>query len=330
MPVGRVRRGGAMRRLLSVLLLCVAATQAFAQGYPAKPLKMIIPYPPGGGNDTLGRLFAIKLSDRLGQPVVVENRPGAGTLIGTEAAAKSAPDGYTILLSSIATHALSPNLYSKVPYDPVKDFAPITLLGIAPTVLVVRNDLPAKDLAEFVAAAKAKPGGFTYASGGNGTPPHINGEVFKAVAGVDLLHVPYKGGGPALVDLMAGRVDVMLDTAASAMPHVRSGKLRALAISGPRRSAEYPDLPTFAEAGLPQYDTNAWYSVHAPAGTPPEIVRRLNAELVASLKEPDVQARFKQLSTDPVGNTPEEFAAFVRTELDKYARVIKGAGIRLD
>ena len=319
-----------MRRLLSVLLLCVAATQAFAQGYPAKPLKMIIPYPPGGGNDTLGRLFAIKLSDRLGQPVVVENRPGAGTLIGTEAAAKSAPDGYTILLSSIATHALSPNLYSNVPYDPVKDFAPITLLGIAPTVLVVRNDLPAKDLAEFVAAAKAKPGGFTYASGGNGTPPHINGEVFKAVAGVDLLHVPYKGGGPALVDLMAGRVDVMLDTAASAMPHVRSGKLRALAISGPRRSAEYPDLPTFAEAGLPQYDTNAWYSVHAPAGTPPEIVRRLNAELVASLKEPDVQARFKQLSTDAVGNSPEEFAAFVRAELDKYARVIKGAGIRLD
>jgi tripartite-type tricarboxylate transporter receptor subunit TctC len=318
-----------MRKLLAVLL-CVVATQAFGQAYPAKPVKMIIPYPPGGGNDTLGRLFAAKLSDRLGQPVVVENRPGAGTLIGTEAAAKSAPDGYTILLSSIATHALSPNLYAKVPYDPIKDFAPVTLLGVAPTVLVVRNDLPAKDLAEFVAAAKAKPGGFTYASGGNGTPPHINGEVFKAVAGVDLLHVPFKGGGPALVDLMAGRVDVMLDTAASAMPHVRSGKLRALAISGPKRSAEYPDLPTFGEAGLAQYDTNAWYSVHAPAGTPPEIVRRLNAELVASLKEPDVQARFKQLSTDPIGNTPEEFAAFVRAELDKYARVIKGAGIRLD
>jgi tripartite-type tricarboxylate transporter receptor subunit TctC len=318
-----------MRKLLAVLL-CVVATHAFAQAYPAKPVRMIIPYPPGGGNDTLGRLFAAKLSDRLGQPVVVENRPGAGTLIGTEAAAKSAPDGYTILLSSIATHALSPNLYAKVPYDPIRDFAPVTLLGIAPTVLVVRSDLPAKDLPEFVAAARAKPGGFTYASGGNGTPPHINGEVFKAVAGVDLLHVPYKGGGPALVDLMASRVDVMLDTAASAMPHVRSGKLRALAISGPARSAEYPDLPTFAEAGMPQYDTNAWYSVHAPAGTPPEIVRRLNAELVASLKEADVQARFKQLSTDPVGNTPEEFAAFVKMELDKYARVIKGAGIRLD
>jgi tripartite-type tricarboxylate transporter receptor subunit TctC len=318
-----------MRRLLMVLF-CVAATHALGQTYPAKPLRMIIPYPPGGGNDTLGRLFAAKLSDRLGQPVVVENRPGAGTLIGTDAAAKSAPDGYTILLSSIATHALSPNLYSKVPYDPIRDFAPVTLLGIAPTVLVARSDLPAKDLAEFVAAARAKPGGFTYASGGNGTPPHINGEVFKAVAGVDLLHVPFKGGGPALVDLMAGRVDVMLDTAASAMPHVRSGKLRALAITGAKRSAEYPDLPTFAEAGLSGYDTNAWYSVHAPAGTPPEVVRRLNAELVASLKEPDVQARFKQLTTEPVGNTPDEFAAFVRAELDKYARVIKSAGIRLD
>ena len=317
-----------LKRLLAVVL-CAAATQV-AQGYPAKPVKVIIPYPPGGGNDTLGRLFAAKLSERTGQQFVVENRPGAGAMIGTEAAARSPADGYTILLSSIATHALSPNLYAKVAYDPVKDFAPVTLLGIAPTVLVVTSDLPAKDLPELVAAAKAKPGSLAYASGGNGTPPHINGEVFKSVAGVDLLHVPYKGGGPALVDLMAGRVQVMLDTAASAMPHVRSGKLRALAITGAKRSPEYPDLPTFAEAGMPQYDTNAWYSIHAPAGTPPEVVRRLNGELVVILKDPDVLARFKQLSTEPVGNTPEEFGAFVRTELDKYARIIKGAGIRLD
>jgi tripartite-type tricarboxylate transporter receptor subunit TctC len=169
-----------------------------------------------------------------------------------------------------------------------------------------------------------------YASGGNGTPPHINAEVFKSVAGVDLLHVAYKGGGPALTDLIAGRVHVMLDTAASAMPHVRAGKLRALALSAPKRSSEYPDLPTFAEAGLPAYDTNAWYSMHAPAGTPPEIVRRLNGELVAILKDPDILARFKQLSTEPVGNSPEEFAAFVKAELDKYARIIKAAGIKLD
>jgi tripartite-type tricarboxylate transporter receptor subunit TctC len=316
-----------MKRFLA-LLLCCAAVQAFAQTYPTKAVRMIVPYPPGGGNDTLARLFAAKLSERMGQQFVVENRPGAGAMIGTEAAAKSAPDGYTILLSSIATHALSPNLYSRVPYDPVKDFAPITLLGIAPTVLVVNADLPAKTLQELINLAKKQP--LAYASGGNGTPPHINAEVFKSVAGIDLLHVAYKGGGPALVDLMAGRVQAMLDTAASAMPHVRSGKLRALAISAPRRSPELPELPTFAEAGLPQYDTNAWYSMHAPAGTPPEIVRRLNAELVAILKDPEILARFKQLATDPVGNSPEEFAVFVRAELDKYAGIIKAAGIKLD
>lgn len=317
-----------MRRLL--LLFALVALPALAQPYPAKPVRLIVPYPPGGGNDTLGRLFAAKLGERLGQPFLVENRPGAGTMIGTEAAAKSPPDGYTILLSSIATHALSPNLYSRVPYDPIRDFAPITLLGIAPTVLVVTSDLPAKSLAELIAAAKAKPGQLAYASGGNGTPPHINAEVFKAVAGVDLLHVAYKGGGPALTDLIAGRVHVMLDTAASAMPHVRSGKLRALALSASRRSPEYPELPTFAEAGLPGYDTNAWYSMHAPAGTPDDIVRRLNGELVAILKDPDILARFKQLSTDPVGNSPSEFDAFVKAELAKYARVIKAAGIKLD
>jgi tripartite-type tricarboxylate transporter receptor subunit TctC len=318
-----------MRIALVLILLCVPLP-GVSQTYPAKPVRVIIPYPPGGGNDTLGRLFAAKLSERMGQSFVVENRPGAGTMIGTEAAAKSTPDGYTILLSSIATHALSPNLYARVPYDPIKDFAPITLLGIAPTVMVVNKDLAARTLGELVSLAKAQPGNFTYASGGNGTPPHINGEVFKSVAGVDLLHVPYKGGGPALADLIAGRVHVMLDTAASAMPHVRGGRLRALAISAPQRSPEYPDVPTFAEAGLPQYETNAWYSMHAPAGTPPDIVRRLNSELVAILRDPDILARFKQLSTEPVGNSPEEFGAFVRAELDKYARIIKAANIRLD
>src|SRR5688500_4024989 len=285
--------------ILSLIpLVCALALPAHAQGYPSKPVRMIVPYPPGGGNDTFGRLFAAKLGERTGQPFLVENRPGAGTMIGTEAAAKSAPDGYTILLSSIATHALSPNLYSRVPYDPIRDFAPITLLGIAPTVLVVNQELSAKTLGELISLTKSKPGIFAYASGGNGTPPHINAEVFKAVAGVDLVHVAYKGGGPALLDLIAGRVHVMLDTAASAMPHVRSGKLRALALSAPKRSAEYPDLPTFAEAGLPQYETNAWYSFHAPAATPPDIVRKLNGELVAILRDADVQARFKQLSTD--------------------------------
>jgi len=319
-----------MKRICGFAIGLFFSVSCFSQTYPAKPLRIIVPFAPGGSTDIFARLLAERLQGPLGQPVVVENRGGAGATIGTEAAAKSPPDGYTLLLSSIATHALSPNLYAKVNYDPIRDFAPVTLLGVAPTVAVINKDLPAATLAEFIAAAKAKPGGMAYASGGNGTPPHINGEVFKSVAGVDLLHVAYKGGGPALTDLMGGRVQVMFDTAASAMPHVRGGRLRALAISGPKRSPEYPDLPTFAEAGLAAYDTNAWYSVHMPAGTPPDIVKRLNAELVAILKQPDVQERFKQLSTEPVGNSPEELDAFVRAELAKYAQVIKQAGIRLD
>lgn len=317
-------------RWLLFFALSVFSVLAAAQAYPSRPVKMIIPYPPGGGNDTLGRLFAAKLTDRLGQPVVVENRPGAGAMIGTDAVAKSPADGYTLLLSSIATHALSPNLYAKVSYDPVRDFAPITLLGIAPTVLVINKDLPYQSVAELVAAAKARPGEMNYASGGNGTPPHINGELFKAVAGIDVQHVPYKGGGPALVDLMAGRVAMMFDTAASALPHIKSGKLRVLAISAPRRSAELPDTPTFIEIGLPQYETNAWYSLHAPAGTPADVVRRLNTEVLAILKDADIRERFRQLATEPAGNTPEEFGNFVRSELEKYARVIKAAGIRLE
>ena len=319
-----------LERAIFLLAACCMAACASAQPYPTKPVRLIVPYPPGGGNDTLARLFGAKLTEAWGQQIVVDNRGGAGTTIGTSLAARAVADGYTILLSSIATHAISPNLYSKPGYDPIRDFAPITLLATAPTVLCVNPTVPVNSVRELIALAKAKPGDFRYASGGNGTPPHINAEVFKSVAGIDLLHVAYKGGGPALVDLMAGRVQAMLDTAASAMPHVRSGKLRALAISAPRRSPELPDLPTFAEAGLPQYDTNAWYSMHAPAGTPADIVRRLNRELVAILKDPDILARFKQLSTEPVGNSPEEFGAFVKAELEKYARVIKAAGIRLD
>jgi tripartite-type tricarboxylate transporter receptor subunit TctC len=318
-----------MLRLLACALLLVAV-HAHAQSYPVKPVRVIVPYPPGGGNDTLARLFAAKLSERTGQQFVVENRAGAGATLGTEAAARATADGYTLLLSSIATHALSPNLYSKVAYDPIKDFEPITLLGVAPTVLVINRELPYASLADLINAAKAKPGTLSYASGGNGTPPHINAELFKQAAGIDLLHVPFKGGGPALVDLVAGRVDAMLDTAASAMPHVRSGKLRVLAISAPRRSAELPDVPTFIEAGLPQYETNAWYSMHAPAGTPRDAIKRLHAELVAILKDSDVRERFRQLATDPVGNTPEELGVFVRAEHAKYARLIKATGIRLD
>jgi len=312
------------------LVLSMLPLPAAGQAWPAKPVRIIVPYPPGGGNDNLARIFAQKLSERLQQPVVVENKPGAGTLIGTEAAAKAPGDGYTILLSSIVTHALAPALYPKVPYDPIKDFVPITILAVAPTVLVVNRDSPAKSVGELIALAKANPGKYTFASGGNGTTPHISGEIFKSMTGTDILHIPYKGGGPAIADLMGGQVDMIFDTAASAMPHVRSGKLRALAIATPKRHPDFPDLPTFAEQGLPDYSINSWYSLHAPAGTPREIVMKVHGEVVASLKSQDVIDRLRALNADPGGMPPDEFAAFVKSELDRYSQVIKKAGIKLE
>jgi tripartite-type tricarboxylate transporter receptor subunit TctC len=303
---------------------------AQAQSWPAKPVRVIVPYPPGGGNDNFARIFSQKLGERLGQPFVIENKPGAGTLIGTEAAAKSPGDGYTILLSSIVTHALAPALYAKVPYDPVKDFAPVTILAVAPTVLVVNRNFPAKSVQELIALARANPGKYTYASGGNGTTPHISGEIFKVMTGTDLLHVPYKGGSPALADLMGGQVDVMFDTAASAMPHVRSGKLRAIAIATPKRYADYPELPTFAEQGLPDYAINSWYSFHAPAGTPRDVIQKLHGEVVVALRSPDVAEKLRALNAEPGGMPPEEFAVFVRQEAERYGQVIRKAGIKVE
>jgi tripartite-type tricarboxylate transporter receptor subunit TctC len=319
-----------------VLIGAVLVAAAFntlpvvAQSWPTKPVRLIVPYPPGGGNDNLARIFAQKLGEKLGQPFVVENKPGAGTLIGTEAAAKAPGDGYTLLLSSIVTHALAPALYAKVPYDPVKDFTPVTVLAVAPTVLVVNKDFPAKSVQELIALAKASPGKYTFASGGNGTTPHISGEIFKSMTGTDLLHVPYKGGAPALTDLMGGQVDMIFDTAASAMPHVRSGKLRALAIATPKRHTDFPDLPTFAEQGLPDYAINSWYSLHAPAGTPRDVIQKLYVEVVVALRSPDVIEKLRALNADPGGMPPEEFKIFVQKESDRYGQVIRKAGIKLE
>jgi tripartite-type tricarboxylate transporter receptor subunit TctC len=316
--------------LAALLALLVAALPALAQPYPAKPVRVIVPYPPGGGNDNLARIFSTELGKRTGQSFVVENKPGAGTLIGSEAAAKAAPDGYTLLLSSIVTHALAPALYARMPYDPMKDFVAVTTLAVAPTVLVVNKDFPAKSVAELIALAKANPGKYTYASGGNGTTPHISGEIFKSMTGVDLLHVPYKGGGPAIADLVGGRIDMMFDTAASAMPHVRSGNLRAIAIATPTRHPDFPDLPTFAEQKLPDYSINSWYSLHAPAGTPPEVVDKLYREVVVVLAQPDVKERLRTLNADPGGMPPDKFAAFVKAEHDRYGTVIRKANIKAE
>ena len=307
-----------------------AAPQRMDAGYPSRPVRLIVPYPPGGGNDTLARIFGQKLAESWGQQVVVDNRPGAGTIIGTQLAARAAPDGYTLLLSSIATHAVAPNLYRNPGYDPVKDFTPVTLLAVAPTVLCTNVSVPAKSVQELIALARAKPGELKFASGGSGTAPHMAGEIFASMTGIKLLHVPYKGGGPAIAGLIGGETSMMFDTAASILPHVKGGKLRALAIARPARLPEYPELPTFSDAGVNGYEVNAWYSVHAPAGVPREIVAKVNGELRRILELPDVKERLKQLGSEGVGNTPEEFASFVRAESAKYAKAIRAAGVKVE
>ena len=317
------------KKLLTILMAC-ACSLALAQTYPVKPVKLIIPYPPGGGNDSLGRLIGQKLGEALGQPVVVDNRAGAGATLGTELASKAAPDGYTILLSSITTHALAPALYPKLGYDPIKDFIPLSVIAVAPTVLVVGPHVKATSLQGLIALAKASPGKLTFASGGNGASPHIAGELFRQVAGVELLHVPFRGGGPASLAIMGGDVDMMFDTAASAMPHVKSGKLVALALATPARSPDYPNLQTFAEAGVPGYEFNSWYSLHAPAGTPKPIVDRLRSELATILANPEMRARIKAFGAEPSTISGNDFAQFQQAELSKYIRLIKAANIKLE
>lgn len=315
---------------LVALAVVASVPVAVAQAWPSKPIRIIVPYPPGGGNDSLARLFGQKLSERLGQPVVIENKPGAGTLIGTEAAARAPGDGYTLLLSSITTHALAPHLYAKVPYDPFRDFVPITTLAVAPTVLVINPSIPASSLQEFIQLLRASPGKYSYASGGVGTSTHITGAIFAQQTGTNLLHVPFKGGGPALAAIVAGDVNMILDTAASGMPHVSAGRLRALAIDTPTRHPSFPNLPTFAEQGMPNYSVANWYSLHAPAGTPNEVVQRVYREIVAILEMPDVREKLKAISADPGGMSPEEFERFVRAENKRYGELIRTAGIKAE
>jgi tripartite-type tricarboxylate transporter receptor subunit TctC len=262
--------------------------------------------------------------------VIVENRPGAGGTLATALVAHAPADGYTLLISSIATHAVSPHLYRDPGYDPQKDFAPIALLGIAPVVMGINLAVPAKSVPEFIALAKARPGSFKYGSGGNGSVMHTSAMVFSQVAGVEMLHVPYKGAGPAYIALVGSEVDLAIDTTAALLPLVRSGRVRALAVARRTRMPEAPEIPTFAEAGLPGYEANGWYSMHAPAGTPAAIIAKLNSEIARAMKQPDMQERFKQLGLDGGGGTPEQLAAFVRSEFAKYAKVIRDAGIKAE
>jgi tripartite-type tricarboxylate transporter receptor subunit TctC len=309
----------------AVALVFSANGTVRAEDYPTRPIRLIVPFAPGGGNDTLARLFGQKMSESLGQPVVIENRPGAGTTLATGQVARSAPDGYTLLLSSIASHAVSPYLFKNVTYDPIKDFAPVALIGIAPVVMAVNLDVPAKRVGEFIKLAKAKPGDMKYASGGVGSVMHTSAMVFSRTAGVEMLHVPYKGAGPGYIALMAREVDLAIDTAAAMLPYTSTGKMRGLAIARKERLLEAPDLPTFAEEGLPEYEANGWYSIHAPAGTPPAIIAKLNKEVIRVSGLPDIKERLRQLGTETVAdNTPEKLTAFVQTEMEKYKTVLKG------
>jgi tripartite-type tricarboxylate transporter receptor subunit TctC len=309
-------------------VLFIAVANAAAQTYPAKPVKLIVPFPPGGNTDIVGRLIADKLSTSLGQQVYVENRGGAGGTIGAEAAARSPNDGYTLFFSTTGTLASAPSMQPGLRYDPVKDFAPIGTLANAPVVALVRADVPAKSLRELIQLAKTTP--LKFGSAGTGHFVHIAGEMFKAAAGVDMLHVPYKGVNPALVDLLAGRIDVMFDAPAQYEPHIRSGKVRALAVAAPRRLSRLPDVPTTAEAGLPGYVLASWFGLAAPAGTPAEVIRRLNAGVQKALAAPDVIETMAKLGLEPGGGTPQQYAAMIVDDLAQWRAAVKAAGIKID
>ena len=315
---------------LSAALLVLPVSSALAQMYPVRPVRMIVPFPAGGATDIVGRLVAQKLSEAWRQQVIVDNRGGAGGTIGSDIAAKSAPDGYTILVATSSTHAIAPSLYSKLPYDPVRDFSPVTLLASATILLAVHPSVPARNVRELIALGKRQPRALSFASSGNGGISHLVGEQFKSMSGIEMLHVPYKGDTPALVDLVSGQVSLMFGTAVSFLPYVKSGRLNALAVTNPKRSAIVPQVPTIAESGLPGFEALQWFGIFAPAGTSKDIIARLNGEIVKILRLPDVRERLTSLGADVVGNTPEQFAAFQKADAAKWAKIVKQSGAKID
>ncbi len=318
-----------MRIALALCLALGFALEAAAQAYPAKPIRFIVPFPPGGSADILARAIGQKAGEGLGQSLIIENRPGAGTAIGAEALAKSAPDGYAIMIGTVSSHAINPALNPKLPFDPVKDFTPVSLVASIPFAMIVHPSVPAKTVEEFVALARAKPGTLNYSSAGSGTSNHLAGELLKSMAGIDIVHVPYKGSAPALNDLISGQVALMFDLVLTAAPHVKSGAVRGLAVTSAKRSSVLPDLPTVAES-IPGYEVSAWFGIFAPAGVPQPVVQRLNAEFVKALREPDLRQRLASQGAEPITSTPEEFAAYLRSEIDKWAKVVKVAGMKPD
>ena len=311
------------------LALAVTATNVNAQAFPSKPVKIIVPSTPGDGSDILARSIAQKLTERWGQSVIVENRPGAGGVVGTEVAAKSTADGYTVIMGNAGSHAINQALYPKLTYDVVRDFAPITLVASAPNVFVVNPSVPAKTVAEFIALAKKEPGKYSFASGGNGSSAHLNGEMLKSFAGIEMTHVPYKGSSPAITDVIAGQVQLMIGNLPPILPFIKSGKVRALGVTTPTRFAATPDVPPISET-VAGYESLAWFGLFAPAATPKEIVTKWHDDVLAILALPDIRERVAQMGFDVVGNAPEAYAALVRSDIAKWQRVVKASGAKAD
>ena len=321
-----------MLHAIALPLLLAASSAILAQGYPAKPLRVVVPWPPGGGNDTIGRWLAQKLNDALGQSVVVDNRGGQNGVIGADHVAKSPADGYTIMVHTVTGHVINPAFYGKLPYDTERDFSAITMIASVPHTIVAHPSLPVKSLKDLIALAKARPGEINYASFGNGSTSHLSGELFNSMTGVHLVHIPYKGGGPALIDTLAGHVPLYFSSLPTSLQQVKMGKLRGLAVTGATRSKQIPDMPTVDEAaGTTGYVSEVMYGVLAPAGVPRDIVARLNAELVKILKTPDMRDKLASIGTDdPVADSPEHMAAYIHAELPKWARIIKASGIKAE
>ncbi|WP_456280856.1 tripartite tricarboxylate transporter substrate binding protein [Cupriavidus sp. JZ107] len=317
---------GALSALAPVLATAFAAPAAQAETFPARPIRIVVGFPTGGAPDTLARIVSEKISPSWGQPVVVDNKPGAGGNIGAEAVARAPGDGYTLALGTVGTHSINGAVYSKLPYDMVKDFAPVILLATTPNVLVVHPGVPAKTTAELIALAKTKPGALTFGTPGIGTSPHVAGELFNTVAGVKITHVPYKGRAMAIPDLLGGHITMMFDNLPSALPVIKEGKLRALGVTSLKRSASAPDIPTLAEQGLNGFQADSWFAIFVPATTPKDVVAKLNTELNRIFTLPDVQAKLKTLGLDPVLGTPEALASFQKAEIAKWAKVVKDSG----
>jgi tripartite-type tricarboxylate transporter receptor subunit TctC len=321
-----------MRKTTIACLLAAMAMPAFAaenaQDYPSKPIRLVVPFTPGGSTDILARVIGMKLTEAWGRQVVIDNRPGAGGNIGVDLVAKSPADGYTLVMGHIGTFGVNPTLYPKLPYDPIKDFQPITLVALVPNMLSVNPALPAKSVKELIALAKAKPGTINFGSGGNGSAAHLAGEYFKLMTKTEITHIPYRGTSPAVTDLIAGQIQMIITGVPPTLNFVKTGKLRALAVATSKRLPLLPDLPTISEAGVPGYEATQWYGVLAPAGTPKPIVAKLNAEMAKAIKGPDVREKLAADAAEPVGNSPEEFGAFIKKEIARWAPVIKASGAR--